>query len=100
MLIMRSSTIGIGCFILLSALAVIGGGAVALFLLIALHPLVELFPATSVASDVATGIAAMWGLVVAAIVAVYAFGSVRKYRQAGDAADGHWDCLLYTSRCV
>ena len=61
MLIMRSSTIGIGCFILLSALAVIGGGAVALFLLIALHPLVELFPATSVASDVATGIAAQGG---------------------------------------
>jgi hypothetical protein len=88
---MRSSTIGIGCFILLSALAVIGGGAVALFLLIALHPLVELFPATSVASDVATGIAAMWGLVAAAIVTVYVFGSVRKYRQSGDSADGHWE---------
>jgi hypothetical protein len=91
MLVMRSSTIGIGCFILLSALAAISGGAVALFLLISLHPLIDLFPATSVASDISFGIAGMWGMVVAAIVAVYAFGSVRKYRQSSDSAEGHWE---------
>jgi hypothetical protein len=49
---------------------------------ISLNPLVDLFPANSGAQGIALGIAVMWGLVVAATIAVYAFGSVRRARRA------------------
>ncbi len=80
---MRDSPgIGFGCSVLLVALSAVPGAAVSLFLAISLNPLVELFPANSGAHGVALGIAVMWGLVVAATVAVYAFGSVRRARRA------------------
>jgi hypothetical protein len=78
----HSPSIGFGCSVLLVALSAIPGAAVSLFLVISLNPLVELFPANSGAWGIALGIAVMWGLVVAATIAVYAFGSVRRARRA------------------
>ncbi|HZL59280.1 MAG TPA: hypothetical protein VFC38_06240, partial [Stellaceae bacterium] len=57
---------------------------------ISLSPMVKLFPPTSGAREVAYGIAIMWGVVVAATVAVYAFGSVRRHRQTADFYDASW----------
>lgn len=91
---MRDSPgIGFGYAVLLAALSAVPGIAVSLFLVISLNPLVELFPANSGAHGIALGIAVMWGLVVAATVAVYAFGSVRRARRtvAGEGAETDWE---------
>ncbi len=79
--------------VVLAALSAVPGVAVSLFLAISLNPLVELFPANSGAHGIALGIAVMWGLVVAATVAVYAFGSVRRARRtaAGEGVETDWE---------
>ena len=89
----HSPGIGFGYSVLLAALSAVPGIAVSLFLVISLNPLVELFPANSGAQGVALGIAVMWGLVVAATVAVYAFGSVRRARRtvAGEGVETDWE---------
>src|SRR5690348_15445716 len=71
-----------GVSVLLFLLSAFGGVAVTAFLLIALNPLVSLFPPTSGAHEIAWGIALMWGLVVAATIGVYAFGSYRRMQQS------------------
>lgn len=83
-------SVGFGCSFLLLLLSAISGVAVTLFLTISLSPMVKLFPPTSGAREVAYGIAIMWGVVVAATVAVYAFGSVRRHRQTADFYDASW----------
>lgn len=83
-------SVGFGCSFLLLLLSAISGLAVTLFLTISLSPMVKLFPPTSGAREVAYGIAIMWGVVVAATVAVYAFGSVRRHRQTADFYDASW----------
>ncbi len=91
---MRDSPgIGFGYAVVLAALSAVPGAAVALFLVISLNPLVELFPANSGAHGIALGIAVMWGLVVAATIAVYAFGSVRRARRtvAGEGVETDWE---------
>jgi len=91
---MRDSPgIGFGFSVLLATLSAVPGIAVSLFLVISLAPLVELFPANSGAHGIALGIAVMWGLVVAATVAVYAFGSVRRARRtvAGEGVETDWE---------
>jgi hypothetical protein len=89
----HSPSIGFGCSVLLIALSAIPGAAVSLFLVVSLNPLVELFPANSGAWGIALGIAVMWGLVVAATIAVYAFGSVRRARRAvaDEGVDTDWE---------
>ncbi len=91
---MRDSPgIGFGYSVLLAALSAVPGIAVSLFLVISLNPLVELFPANSGAHGIALGIAVMWGLVVAATIAVYAFGSVRRARRTvvGEGVETDWE---------
>ncbi len=89
----HSPGIGFGYSVLLAALSAVPGIAVSLFLTISLNPLVELFPVNSGAPGIALGIAVMWGLVVAATVAVYAFGSVRRARRtvAGEGVETDWE---------
>jgi hypothetical protein len=89
----NSPGIGFGVSMLLFILSAIPGIAVAVFLAISLGPLVDLFPATSNAQDIALAVSVMWGLVAAATVAVYAFGSVRRARRAADdtGAETDWD---------
>ena len=89
----HSPGIGFGCSVLLAALSAVPGIAVSLFLVVSLNPLVELFPANSGAQGIALGIAVMWGLVVAATVAVYAFGSVRRARRtvADEGVETDWE---------
>ncbi len=89
----HSPGIGFGYSMLLVALSAVPGIAVSLFLTISLNPLVELFPVNSGAPGIALGIAVMWGLVVAATVAVYAFGSVRRARRtvAGEGTETDWE---------
>ena len=88
----HSPGIGFGFSVVLAALSAVPGVAVSLFLAISLNPLVELFPANSGAHGIALGIAVMWGLVVAATVVVYAFGSVRRARRtvAGEGVETDW----------
>jgi hypothetical protein len=88
-----SPGIGFGVSLLLFILSAIPGIAVAVFLTISLGPLVDLFPATSSAQDIALAVSTMWGLVVAATVAVYAFGSVRRARRAAEdtGAETDWE---------
>ena len=89
----HSPGIGFGFSVVLAALSAVPGVAVSLFLAISLNPLVELFPANSGAHGIALGIAVMWGLVVAATVVVYAFGSVRRARRtvAGEGVETDWE---------
>jgi hypothetical protein len=88
-----SPGIGFGVSLLLFILSAIPGIAVAVFLTISLGPLVDLFPVTSNAQDIALAVSTMWGLVVAATVAVYAFGSVRRARRAAEdtGAETDWE---------
>ncbi|MGH7013427.1 MAG: hypothetical protein ACREEL_04610 [Stellaceae bacterium] len=86
-----SSGTGFGTSLLLFALSAIGGAAVSLFLIVSLDPLVALFPPTSGAQEIAYGIAVMWGLVVAATIAVLSIGSYRRRRrQMPDFYDPQW----------
>ena len=88
---MRSSSgTGFGTSLLLFTLSAVGGAAVTLFLIISLGPLVALFPPTSGAPEIAYGIAVMWGLVVAATIAVLSIGSYRRRRQTPDFYDAGW----------
>lgn len=88
---MRSSSgTGFGTSLLLFALSAVGGTAVTLFLIISLGPLVALFPPTSGATEIAYGIAVMWGLVVTATIAVLSIGSYRRRRQIPDFYDAGW----------
>src|SRR6185437_10344603 len=88
---MRSSSgTNFGSSLLLFVLSAIGGAAVTVFLVISLGPLVALFPPTSGAQEIAYGIAVMWGLVVAATVAVLSIGSYRRRRQVPDFYEAHW----------
>jgi hypothetical protein len=88
---MRSSSgTNFGTSLLLFTLSAIGGAAVTLFLIISLGPLVALFPPISGAQEIAYGIAVMWGLVVAATIAVLSIGSYRRRRQVPDFYDMHW----------
>ncbi len=88
---MRSSSgTGFGTSLLLFALSAVGGAAVTLFLIISLGPLVALFPPTSGAPEIAYGIAVMWGLVVAATIAVLSIGSYRRRRQTPNFYDAAW----------
>lgn len=88
---MRSSSgTGFGTWLLLFVLSAIGGAAVTLFLIISLGPLVALFPPTSGAQEIAYGIAVMWGLVVAATIAVLSIGSYRRRGQTPDFYGAHW----------
>jgi len=88
---MRSSTgTGFGTSLLLFLLSAVAGAAVTLFLIISLDPLVALFPPTSGAQAIADGIAVMWGLVVAATIAVLSIGSFRRRRQTPDFYDARW----------
>lgn len=87
---MRSSSgSGFGTSLLLFALSAISGAAVTLFLIVSLGPLVALFPPTSGAQEIAYGIAVMWGVVVAATVAVLSIGSYRR-RKIRDVYDPRW----------
>jgi len=88
---MRYAGKGLGASVLLFLLSAIAGIAVTLFLIVSLSPLVSLFPATSGAREVAWGIALMWGVVVAATVGVFSFGSFRRLKQpAPDYYDPSW----------
>jgi len=88
---MRSSSgTGFGTSLLLFTLSAVGGAAVTLFLIVSLGPLVALFPPTSGAQEIAYGIAVMWGLVVAATIAVLSIGSYRRRRQIPDFYDAGW----------
>lgn len=88
---MRSSSgSGFGTSLLLFTLSAVGGAAVTLFLIVSLGPLVALFPPTSGASEIAYGIAVMWGLVVTATIAVLSIGSYRRRRQIPDFYDVGW----------
>jgi len=88
---MRSSSgANLGTSLLLFVLSAIGGAAVTVFLVISLSPLVALFPPTSGAQEIAYGIALMWGLVVAATIAVLSIGSYRRRRQVTDFYDARW----------
>jgi hypothetical protein len=82
---------GFGASVLLFLLSAVAGIAVTLFLVVSLNPLVALFPPTSGAREVAYGIALMWGVVVAATVGVFSFGSFRRMqRQKPDYYDPNW----------
>ena len=85
-----SSGTGFGTSFVLFLLSAVGGAAVTLFLIISLDPLVALFPPTSGAQEIAYGIAVIWGLVVAATIAVLSIGSFRRRRQMPDFYDAHW----------
>ncbi|MGH7001125.1 MAG: hypothetical protein ACREEA_06430 [Stellaceae bacterium] len=88
---MRSSSgTGFGTSLLLLMLSAVGGAAVTLFLIISRGPLVALFPPTSGAPEIAYGIAVMWGLVVAATIAVLSIASYRRRRQSLDFYDAGW----------
>ena len=85
-----SSGTGFGTSLLLFLLSAVSGAAVTLFLVISLDPLVALFPPTSGAQAIAYGVAVMWGLVVAATIAVLSIGSVRRRRRMPDFYDAGW----------
>lgn len=85
-----SSGTGFGITLVLFLLSAAGGAAVTLFLIISLDPLVALFPPTSGAQAIAYAIAVIWGLVVAATIAVLSIGSVRRRRQMPDFYDAGW----------
>jgi hypothetical protein len=85
-----SSGTGFGTSLVLFLLSAVGGAAVTLFLIISLDPLVALFPPTSGAQEIAYGIAVIWGLVVAATIAVLSIGSFRRRHQTPDFYDARW----------
>lgn len=88
---MRSSSgTGFGTSLVLFLLSASAGAAVTLFLIVSLDPLVALFPPSSGAQAIAYLIAVLWGLVVAATIAVLSIGSFRRRRQKPDFYDSRW----------
>jgi hypothetical protein len=60
------------------SLSVVAGLLVVALLLIATSPVVSMFPADSGASEIVTGVALLWGVVIGCVVAVFTIGPWRR----------------------